>query len=164
MTPEPSAAPAADKPTGKPFPWTCHRCRQKAVRPAVIAHRSNILFEGQKHVVDVPQLTVPRCEACGELVFDSHAEEQIDRVFRSQVGLLTPEQIRANREALGLGRQELAVRLGIAEDLLGRWEEDLLLPSRAADNLLRLYFALPQVRSALADTAQHPELGVCVGF
>jgi DNA-binding transcriptional regulator YiaG len=111
--------------------------------------------------VDTPELVVPQCAACGELVFTDQVEQQVDRVFRAQLHLLTAEQIRTNRLALDLSRQELAARLGVEEDLLRRWEDDLLIPSRAHDNLLRLYFGLPQVRSVLT-AADHLELGTCV--
>jgi hypothetical protein len=37
----------------------------------------------------------------------------------------------------------------------------LTLPPRVADNLLRVFFALPPVRTVLLATP-HPELGACV--
>ncbi len=112
-------------------------------------------------MVDLPQLNIPRCAHCGELLFDHWADDQIDLAFRQQVHLLTPKQIQTNRTALGLSRPELAARLGIEEDRLQRWEEDLEIQPRAMDNLLRLYFALPPVRSVLNGEA-HPDLGVSV--
>jgi DNA-binding transcriptional regulator YiaG len=112
--------------------------------------------------VDVPRLNVPRCEACGELYFDNWADDQIRLALRDQLHLLRPSQLRANREALGLSRHELATRLGVEEAALERWEEEpAALPPRVADNLLRVYFALPPVRSVLG-TTPHPELGACV--
>jgi DNA-binding transcriptional regulator YiaG len=141
--PEPSSTLPDAKPGAKPFPWRCHRCRKKEVRPAVSAYRSPILYEGQQYPLDTPELVVPRCAACGEFVFTDQVEQQVDRVFRTQLHLLTAEQIQTNRRALELSRQELAARLGVEEDLLRRWEDNLLVPSRAHDNLLRLYFGLP---------------------
>jgi DNA-binding transcriptional regulator YiaG len=120
-----------------------------------------IWYEDQEYQVDMPRLNMPRCQECGELVFDNWADEQINLAFRKQVALLTPEQIRTNRTALGLSRHDLAVRLGVEEDLVRRWEENGTLHSRALDNLLRLYFAFPQVRSAL-NGEPHPNLGASV--
>jgi DNA-binding transcriptional regulator YiaG len=98
------------------------------------------------------------------LIFDNWADDQINHVFRLQAHLLTPEQIRANRTALGLSQEELAARLGVDVDLLRRWEDDMRIQSRVQDNLLRLYFALPQVRSALRGVASGLELGAAVGY
>jgi DNA-binding transcriptional regulator YiaG len=127
-------------------------------------YQSTINYEGQTYVVDVPDLVVPRCKTCGELYFDNYADDQINRYFRVQAHLLTPEQIRDNRTALGLGQEEFAARVGVEVDLLRRWEEDISIQSRVQDNLLRLYFALPQVRSALSSVASGLELGAAVGY
>jgi DNA-binding transcriptional regulator YiaG len=127
----------------------------------VISYSSKQWYEGQLYTVATPQLNIPRCQDCGELLFDNWADDQIDRAFRQQVHLLTPEQIRANRTALGLSPEEFAARLGVEENLLRQWEEDRAPQPRAMDNLIRVYFALPPVRSALNGKA-HPELGTCV--
>src|SRR5262245_47037101 len=141
MMPETTAQALAERPEGRPFPWPCARCRRKAVWPVIMPYQSRMKYEDQQYIVDTPRLNIPRCSECGELVFDNWADEQIDLAFRAQVSLLTPEQIQSNRVALGLSRQELAVRLGVTEDLIRRWEENGTLPSRVMDNLLRLYFA-----------------------
>jgi hypothetical protein len=36
------------------------------------------------------------------MVFDDDANQQVSAAFRRQLGLLIPEQLRANRESLGL--------------------------------------------------------------
>src|SRR6266436_7670399 len=116
-------APGKRQPRDKPFPWYCPRCRQKVVRPTRIAYRSEILFDDGLHTVEIPQLEVPRCENCGELLFDNHAEHQIYQAFRAQLHLLQPEQIRANRESLGLSEKQLAELLGVAEEMVSQWED-----------------------------------------
>jgi hypothetical protein len=63
------------KPKGRPFPWRCPGCGKKQVRPASVSHTSEIKHDGRLYVVEVPELRVPRCEACGELVFDNAADE-----------------------------------------------------------------------------------------
>ena len=107
----------------------------------------------------LPSLNLPRCSECGELIFDIWADEQINRAFRLQASLLSPERIRDNRLALGLSRRELADRVGVEENLVRRWEENATLHSRVVDNLLRLYFAFPAVRTAL-NGQPHPDLGL----
>jgi DNA-binding transcriptional regulator YiaG len=97
---------------------------------------------------------VPRCEDCGDLIFDNWADQQITHALREAVRLLPAEEIQNNRTDLGLSRSGLAERLGVEEETLAAWEEGRLLQPRLADNLLRHFFALPQVRAALAETAR----------
>ena len=84
--------------TSRSFPWRCPRCREKEVRPAVIPYQIEVAHDGCRYRVDIPQLTVPRCDNCGELAFGNHACEQIEQAVRVQLHLLSPEQIRGNRE------------------------------------------------------------------
>lgn len=104
----------------------------------------------------------PPCETCGELVFTSAADEQISDALRAHLRLLTPAQMRQGMKALGLNQQELAQKLGVAKETISRWVNGALIQSRAMDNLLRVYFAFPQVRAALRGTGQDPELGAAV--
>src|SRR5476649_1968503 len=87
---------------GRPFPWRCAECGKKDVRPATVSHTSQIKYDGRTYAVVVPTLRVPRCKACGELVFDNAADEQIAQALRDHLGLLSGEQIRKNREQLQL--------------------------------------------------------------
>ena len=52
----------------------------------------------------------------------------------------------------------------IAEATLSRWLTETQIQSRALDNLLRVYFAFPDVRSALLGQKQDPRLGTNVGL
>jgi len=70
---------------------------------------------------------------------------QIVQALRTCLRLLTPEQIEQARDRLGFFPSELAERLGVTEETVRRWESGLLARSRARDNLLRVYFALPDV-------------------
>ncbi len=160
--PEPILMPNGITVIGKPFPRICAKCRTKSVWPVTIAYRSTIRFEGQLQTVDTPQLVIPQCKDCGELYFDNYADDQINLAFRIQLHFLSGEQIRANRKVLGLSVPELAGRLGIDDNLLQKWEDDLAIQPRAMDKLMRLYFALPQVRSALDSSTPHLDLGTVV--
>jgi DNA-binding transcriptional regulator YiaG len=146
----------------KPFPRFCDTCRKKTVWPATIPYTSQIRHDGVLHSVETPELVVPRCQECGTLYFDNHAEEQVSRVFRSQLHLLLPEQIRTNRQALGLSVEQLAGRLGLSADQISNWEEGLQFQSRAHDNLLRTFFALPEARSAMCADGINPTFGAVV--
>ena len=49
--------------------------------------------------------------------------------------------------------------MGIAEATLSRWLSETQIQSRAMDNLLRVFFAFPEVRMALSGNVQDPYLG-----
>src|SRR5579884_3310545 len=99
----------------RPFPWKCGRCGQRAMRAAVVDYPLRFEHDGRAHEISVPQLHVARCEDCGEIVLDDEANERISASIRAHLGLLTPKQIRQNREQLRLSREQLADALGIAE-------------------------------------------------
>ena len=128
----------------------------------MVSHTSEIRHDGRVYSVKVPKLRVPRCKACGEMVFDNNADEQIAMALREQLGLLTPEQIRRNRDALNLSQRSLADHLGVAVETISRWENGVLIPSRAMDRYLRIYFGVPAARSALIDSSEMPSLGAHV--
>jgi putative zinc finger/helix-turn-helix YgiT family protein len=143
----------------KPFPWRCPQCGRKEVRPATVCHTSRIKHDGRLYCVEVPELRVPRCEACGEMVFDNEADSQIADALREQLALLPPGQIRHNREQLGLSQRDLADHLGVAAETISRWENGALIQSRAMDRYLRVYFGVPAVRTALVEQAAMPSFG-----
>src|SRR4029450_7835500 len=146
-------------PKGKPFPWHCPRCRAKDVWPAEVAYEAELLHDGFLHKVQVARLTVPRCGRCGELVFGDDAGQQISNALRDHLHLLRPEQIRQNREKIGLDRKELAERLRVAEELIEQWEEGMVVQTGLADRALRGCFAVSAYREALAEMSQNPNLG-----
>jgi putative zinc finger/helix-turn-helix YgiT family protein len=146
----------------RPFPWRCPECGQKEVRPAELHHTSEIRHEGRLHTVELPRLRVPRCAACGEVVFDNEADRQIAEALRSQLGLLSADQIRTDRVHLGLSLDDLAQHLGVPIETISRWETGALTQSRAMDRYLRLYFGLPAVRAALVSPTVLPAPGMDV--
>jgi putative zinc finger/helix-turn-helix YgiT family protein len=146
----------------KLFPWRCLKCRKRDVYPASIPYTAEVNHDGRLYEVRVPALEVPQCRSCGELVFTNRVDEQITDALRAQLRLLAPAQIRESRKALGLLQQELAERLGVAEATISRWETGTLIQSRAMDNLLRAYFALPELRAALRGAEQDPAFGAGV--
>ena len=81
---------------------------------------------------------------CGTISLDAVATDAIDAAFRKQAGLLSPEQIREQRLALGLTQQTLADLLGIGVHTLSRWENGGQIQQRAFDRLLRAFFTVPQ--------------------
>ena len=134
----------------KAFPWRCGRCGEKQVEKAAIRHVANIKHEGKKYELVVPDLVVPKCSGCGEILFDNEADDQISVAFRKKLGLLQPSEIRQNRKKLELGQKELASFLGVAPESISRWENGAMLQSQSNDRLLRLYFESKAVRERLS--------------
>jgi putative zinc finger/helix-turn-helix YgiT family protein len=133
------------------------------VVPTVIDYTANIKHDGVVHEVHMPGLEVPRCQTCGEIVVTSAVDDRINDALRAQLRLLTPEHMRKGIDRLGLKQRELAERLGVAPETISRWLNGALIQSRAMDNLLRLFFALPEVRGVLQGAHQDPQLGVDMG-
>lgn len=152
---------AVSKTKSRPFPWKCFRCRQSAVVPVTISYTVEVNHDGVVHLIEIPALEVPRCQACGELVFDNIADEQISAAVRCRLHLLKPTDINTGRERLNLTPSELAEKLGVTAKTIADWEEGLAIQPRAMDNFLRVYFAVPEVREFLA--RERCEVEVLVG-
>jgi putative zinc finger/helix-turn-helix YgiT family protein len=147
-------------PHGKPFPWICPECGRREVQPVSISYATEIKHDGRLHRLEIPDLVVPKCGACGELVFDNREDQRVAQELRRVLGLLSSEQIRFNREKLGQSQEELAEQLGVAAETIIRWETGALTPTRAMDRYLRVYFGVPAVRSVLESRDAIPTLGV----
>ena len=144
----------------KPFPWRCPSCGLKEVRPSVAPYAAEVKHDGRVHEVAIDRLEIPTCQSCGEKVFSKHVDDQISQALRRQLRLLSPNEIRSALRTLGMSQKELARRLGVAEATLSRWATGTVIQSRAMDNLLRVYFALPEVRNALTGEQQSSGLGL----
>lgn len=147
-----------------PFPWQCPKCLKHEVRPAKVDFSLEVRYDGRLHALTLKALTVPVCSSCGERVFTSEIDDRINEAMRDQLRLLSPEQIQSAICKLGMKQTDLAAHLGVTEETVSRWIDGSLLQTRAMDNLLRAYFALPQLRAALTGSGQDPEFGatVCV--
>jgi DNA-binding transcriptional regulator YiaG len=133
----------------KPFPWRCSNCLEQAVYEAVVEYVTQMHHDGREYTVKVDALKTPKCVKCGQVAPDAEALEFLDGIFVRQLGLLTPEQIRAGRCKSNLTQGELAAALGISEAAITRLEEGRAIQPRSLDNLLRLFFGVPQVRELL---------------
>src|SRR5438128_12425919 len=139
-----------EKPAIRPFPWKCIECHQRTVHMDRVSYRCEILHDDRLYTVEVPDLETPRCTQCGTIVMIDAANRRITDTLRRQIGLLTPEQIRERRQALGLTQEELARRLGVTDTSLAAWEAGDQLQPRSVNHLLDLFFAYPNVRTHLA--------------
>lgn len=144
----------------RPFPWRCRQCRQDQVFLDTVPYTAVVRHDGREYTINISRLTLPMCRACGAKRFTEDVDEQVNIALRSELQLLTPEQIRAALERVQLTQKAAAEQLGIAEATLSRWVNGCQIQSRALDNLLRIFFAFPQVRAALDGEGQHPQLGI----
>lgn len=146
-------------PTNRSFPRTCVKCRAKSVVQTTVARTCEIKYDGKLLSVNVPDLPVEQCSACGNVTVGAESEARIDDAVRSHIGLLTPAQIRECRKELDLTQPELAEAIGCATETVCRWETGDTIQSRSYDRFLRAYFHLPQLRELFASDAIRLEAG-----
>ena len=143
----------------RPFPWKCRHCGATRVELITTPYDAEVQHDGRLYAFTIPSLELPACAACGAKVFTEKVDGQIQDALRSHLHLLSPKEMSAALDRLNITQKEVAERLGIAEATLSRWLNEAQIQSRAMDNLLRIFFALPEVRTALAGAAQDPSLG-----
>jgi DNA-binding transcriptional regulator YiaG len=114
-----------------------------------ISYDAEVRHDARLYTFTIPGLDIPVCRACGTKVFTEKVDDQISAALRADLDLLTPEEMREALGRIGMTQKEAAERLGIAEATLSRWLNYAQIQSRAMDNLLRVFFAFPQVRTAL---------------
>jgi putative zinc finger/helix-turn-helix YgiT family protein len=140
----------------RPFPWRCRHCGKNQVVMTTVSYDAEVRHDGRLYTFTIPQLEIPACKACGQKVFTEKVDDQINAALRSHLHLLSPDEMRKALERVTMTQKEVTERLGIAEATLSRWLNESQIQSRAMDNLLRLFFAFPEVRNALKEHAQDP--------
>ena len=118
--------------------------------PTRMDYPARINYDGRIVSFLAKDISIPICQNCGDKRFTLDVDDQINAALCAHLGLLTPQQIRAEIERLGLSQKQVAERLGIAEATLSRWVSKQVIQSRAMDNYLRVFFQFPEVRTALA--------------
>ena len=137
----------------KPYPHQCPNCRKPTVRLVVGEYSADVEHDGRAYSLTISDLPVQTCSACCHRTLDRDSSNRVTEALRKAAGLLSPEQIRASRTKLALTQKQLAERLQIGEATLSRWETGAQIQQRAFDQMLKLYFALPEVRNYLEPTA-----------
>ena len=144
----------------RPFPWRCRHCGKCEVTLAKTDYAAEVRHDGRLHKFTIADLEIPVCGACGERVFTEKVDGQVNEALRAHLDLLTPAQIRDAIKRVGMSQKDLANCLGIAEATLSRWVNEVQIQSRSMDNLLRVFFAFPEVRVAFCDGSRVPQLGL----
>lgn len=135
----------------RPYPRRCFACGKDTVNQTCIPHDAKVRHDGKLHAFHIPSLQIDQCEHCGEQYFTSDTDEQINLGLRKHLGLLTPQDIRSGIESCKVSQKTFAEHLGIAQETVSRWLNEGVTQTRSLDKMMRLYFAMPSVRSALAD-------------
>lgn len=143
----------------KPRHPKCHRCGEPFARVVAPPYVEAMKYDGGRHEVLVEGMPQWRCGPCGITVTDDDSDSVVQDCLRRHIGLLTAEEIRAARTALGLTQADLAGLLGCAAESVSRWENAAILQSRTYDRLLRLVFQLPAVRQLLEGMGQDCPIG-----
>jgi DNA-binding transcriptional regulator YiaG len=119
-----------------------------------------VTHDGHCLVVSIEALPVDRCSRCGEVYFTNESSDQISAAVRAQLGLLQKEEILQRASELGISHNALSNQLGVSLETINAWIDGLLIQSRAMDNLMRVFFAYPQVRESLVAGGPSPLLGL----
>ncbi len=94
--------------------------------------------EKQTITIVVENVPVAVCTACHESSSGSDAANIRHRAIGRALGLLSPEEILAIRERLGLSQTAFAELTRIDEETISLWERGRLLQDTAMDRYLRL--------------------------
>ena len=150
----------------RPFPWFCIECREKQVFPLTTDFTISAKHDEDSYVIRISDLEIPTCRKCGERVFSGKEDDRIVAALRAAAGILTPEEIQARRNQLGISQREMAGLLGVPQELFDKWETGMMIQTRAMDNLLRLYFESEESRTLLSRfraAAAQPRIGLPAG-
>ncbi len=133
----------------KPFPWYCTRCKKATIEPSKQRYEFTQKHDGRTQQIVIDAIPIPTCTNCGYQTFDQSTLAVITEETYKQLGLLTPAEIRQNREVLYLKQQEMQDALGLGGNSLSRWETGHVYQSRALDRFLRVFFASGEARRIL---------------
>jgi HTH-type transcriptional regulator/antitoxin MqsA len=130
------------------FPSTCGACGG-----TVSVSHDALSLELRGETIVVPDLEHAVCMQCGEAFLDLKEAETLQReaIRRSKQtkGLLTPDEVRALRQSLGLSQAGFEKLLGVGPKTVVRWEKGTVFQSATADRLMRLIRAMPEVIGVL---------------
>jgi putative zinc finger/helix-turn-helix YgiT family protein len=118
-------------------PITCPACSSQSVTTNDEIEDFDYHAGGNEYAVHAV-IPVHTCTACGESFLSDAGENARHRAICAAMQRLTPEDILALRQRLGLSRKAFAELSGVGEASLARWETGEFIQSESNDNLLRL--------------------------
>ena len=105
------------------------------------------------------------CSGCGETYLGIDEMERVQKAAVDQArqtqGLLRPDEIRSLRAELGnISQARLEHLLGVGAKTVVRWEKGTVFQSAAADRLMRLVRAMPELAVVLEGGKLYRDLHV----
>ena len=92
------------------------------------------------------------------LEYEDDGESRVEAEARARLGLLPPERIIKIRKKYKLSQEGLEALFRLGPKVVTRWENDRVLQTRTADDLLRLMERLPEVVRELRAIRQLPTM------
>lgn len=134
---------------------------------AVVAFSGDIRIRIGKRAVTVHS-DHEKCTGCGEGFYAPGQLEALEQraaaAIRDEDGVLSPGEIRALREEMGLSQAGLEQLLGVGAKTVVRWERGTVVPNRATDNLLRTIQAVPAAARYLRARSERPRRPLTPAF
>ena len=132
----------------------CAVCDSQNVRRV---HRKFAGRYGQNPVA-VDGVEMYECDACGERFLTPEQARALSvavkNQVRSELGLLSPEEIVEIRKKLGLSQSDLEHLLGLGSKVVTRWETGRVVQNKTADITLRLLDISPDNLTSLQKMLQ----------
>jgi HTH-type transcriptional regulator/antitoxin MqsA len=123
---------------------TCAVCNSEKVKKV----RKKFSATYNQAPISIPDAEMCECATCGERFFTPDQAKAVSlavkRQARVEAGLLTPEEIVAIRQKLGLSQSELERLFGLGSKVVTRWETGRVVQGKAADVALRLLALDPE--------------------
>jgi putative zinc finger/helix-turn-helix YgiT family protein len=123
---------------------TCAGCNSKKVNKV----RGEFFAKYNRAPTYIPEAEMCECASCGKRFFTPDQVKAVmlavKRQARVAAGLLTPEEMVAIRQKLGLSQSELERLFGLGSKVVTRWETGRVVQSKMADVALRLLALDPE--------------------
>jgi HTH-type transcriptional regulator/antitoxin MqsA len=123
---------------------SCKACGSASVRER--SAREGLRYKGQD--IDVP-VAFSVCDVCGDEFLATDQIRLNDRAVvaakRKADGLLSPDEVKEARHALGLNQEQAALLFGGGRNAFSKYERGEVAQSVAMDRLIRVYRAHPEL-------------------
>jgi putative zinc finger/helix-turn-helix YgiT family protein len=133
----------------------CPVCGEGVLESRLVTERFDYGDGEDKVSVVAENVPVQVCTNCQETFSGPEAARIRHLAICRALGLLTPDEIRAIRERLGLSQVEFAKLTDIGEATISRWERGRLLQNKAMDRYLRLLDRNPDNVRILKELRNH---------
>jgi HTH-type transcriptional regulator/antitoxin MqsA len=96
------------------------------------------------------------CEACNEEILPPELGDRIETERYRLQGLLTPAEMKAVRDRIGLTQVEMAQLLSVGDKTYARWEAGLSVQHKSMDNIVRAADSHPELFAEI-DAQRKPD-------